>query len=222
MREDLGGRPLEHDRAPAGEHVAVVGELGHRVDVVRRHDHRAALLGVLADQRDQLRARCRVEALERLVEHEQLRVHDQRARQRDLALLAAGQVVRHARREVLDAQASQDRRDAAREPRARARRTAAARRRRRRARSARGSARRRSAAPRRCACGRPSTGAQGPRRRPPLSPPRCAAGRAGGRAASSSPSRWGRARRRAAPCEPRSRARTARPQCRPRSGASRS
>ncbi len=92
---------------PLEQHVAVVGELRHGVDVVCRHDHGAAALGLLAHDRDQLVAARRVEALERLVEDEQLGAHHQRAGQGDLALLAAGEVVRDAPRQVLDAEAGE-------------------------------------------------------------------------------------------------------------------
>ena len=71
------------------------------------HERDAAFGVEVVEERDQVAARGRVEALEGLVQHEQLGVQDQRPGERHLALLAAREMVTHLVAQVLDPDALQ-------------------------------------------------------------------------------------------------------------------
>ena len=80
--------------SPAGEADRAPAAAGERL-VVGHEDERRALLGVeLEDEIDDAGAGRRVEVAGRLVGEEQLRAHDERARERDALLLAAGERAR--------------------------------------------------------------------------------------------------------------------------------
>ena len=95
-------RPRQVDLAPRDDppgalahHVDGVGEEHRLAQVVRHQHHREALLPPqVAQHAPQLLARERVERAERLVEHQQLRLVDQRAADRRALLHAAGQLPR--------------------------------------------------------------------------------------------------------------------------------
>ena len=80
------------DLAPVAQHRDPVADRDQFVELGRRHQQRQALLAQLADQRHDLRVRADVDAARRLVENEDARVGDQRARQHDLLLVAARQL----------------------------------------------------------------------------------------------------------------------------------
>ena len=71
--------------------TTVSADLAREADLVRDDDHRHADLGEVAHHVEHLADELRVERRGRLVEQHQLRVHRQRARDRDALLLAAGE-----------------------------------------------------------------------------------------------------------------------------------
>ena len=86
---------LGHDDVPGpcAHDVDVVGEERRLAQVVRDQDHgEAELLPQVAQHAPQFLAREGVERGERLVEHQQRRLMDQRAAERDALLHAAGQL----------------------------------------------------------------------------------------------------------------------------------
>ena len=83
-----GGRAVGHDLAVADQDDAV-GVGVRLLQVVRREEHRAALLGVLADGGPEVAATGHVHARGRLVEDQQLGVRQQRHGEPQPLLLAA-------------------------------------------------------------------------------------------------------------------------------------
>src|ERR687885_1854060 len=81
------GRPLVHD-APAFEHIGAVGEREHEIEMMLDDDDRD-LAPQPVESLEQLLGHGRRQALEGLVEQEQPRVADERARHRGHLLLAA-------------------------------------------------------------------------------------------------------------------------------------
>ena len=108
---DVRRRADLHDLAVV--HDADAGRERHRLLLVVGHDHEGDAELVLDVQQLELRvlAQLLVERGERLVEQQELRALDERARERDALALAAGELVRHALAERLHAHELQDVRD---------------------------------------------------------------------------------------------------------------
>jgi hypothetical protein len=88
-RQQLGAR-ADVDQAPAVEEADARGVLG-LVHVRRRHDDGQAAVVQLVQHLPELAARQRIDAGGRLVEQQQIRLGDERGRQRQLLLHAAGE-----------------------------------------------------------------------------------------------------------------------------------
>ena len=101
--ELLGGRLLD-DRAVGHEEHAV-GRLAGEAHLVGDDDHRHAVFGEADHHVEHLVDHLGVERAGRLVEEHQLRLHRERPGDRDALLLAAGELRRHLRRLVGDADA---------------------------------------------------------------------------------------------------------------------
>ena len=86
-------RSATHAAGPRRHHEDAVGE-EHRLAQVVRHQHDGDLARrvQVADHAPQLLARERIERAERLVEHQQIRLVDQRAAERGALLHAAGEL----------------------------------------------------------------------------------------------------------------------------------
>ena len=133
QREQLGGGRLQRRRARGGpgeerRGIAVAGdapvlERDHAVDrrqaaleaVLGEHDRRLPLLVEPAQQPDQLVAGNGVQLRGRLVEQHQPRPAGERRAERDALLLAAGELVRRAIQQRVDAERERDLLDAARD-----------------------------------------------------------------------------------------------------------
>ena len=102
QRLDLGGGAVGDDLAVADQDDAVGVGVG-LLEVVRREEHRAALLGVLADGRPEVAPPGDVHARGGLVEDEQLGVGQQRHREPQPLLLAARALAHPAVGDVGDA-----------------------------------------------------------------------------------------------------------------------
>ena len=97
-----------HDRRPSSRWIRAVGR-GGRVVVVRDHHGRLPeRVGGVAQEREHLVAGLRVEVAGRLVGEEDGRLGDERARDGDALLLAAGELRRAVRRAVGEADALDD------------------------------------------------------------------------------------------------------------------
>ncbi len=96
MRSCLGapstsaGEPAS-TTTPPSMNTTVSADLAREADLMRDDDHRHPDLGEVAHHVEHLADELRVERRGRLVEQHQLRVHRQRARDRDALLLAAGE-----------------------------------------------------------------------------------------------------------------------------------
>src|SRR5579862_1837108 len=90
IAEDLLGRPF-FENATAVEEAHLVRDLAREGHLVRREDHRHAAVGELAHECKHLGHELRVERARDLVEQHLLRLHRERASDRDALLLAAAQ-----------------------------------------------------------------------------------------------------------------------------------
>src|SRR5436190_9939815 len=111
--EDRLRRSLLEDHT-AVEKADAVGDVAREAHLVRGDDHRHAAGGELADHLEDLRDELRIERARHLVEQHQVRLHRERAHDRDALLLSAGQGVGIAARLVREPEALEQSRRAPR------------------------------------------------------------------------------------------------------------
>ena len=100
-RGEVGRRPVEQHRAL--QHDDPVEVVGDRAELVRHQQHRRAVLGREVHERvAEQSLRLRVDAGDRLVEHEQLGIADERLGDEHALLLAAGELAHAAAAQVAE------------------------------------------------------------------------------------------------------------------------
>ena len=128
LPDEIGDEPVDRVRvdllrraelldAPLAHHGDAIGEHQRFFLVVRDEDRRQAEPSLQPLHFElHLLAQFAVERAERLVEQQQSRVEDDRARERDALLLAARKLARQPRTEIAEIDELQDRRDALANP----------------------------------------------------------------------------------------------------------